>query len=166
MDVTTMAKITLLVRKLKNSWRLDQSVASPIRFQTGTAFQWNHLERCITYDPTDSEVVAFLLHEAGHAWLNHGKYTNSIELLEMERDAWEWARKNSSHYGITIDPDTIDQSVDTYRDWLHARSLCPRCNATGVETARQFTYVCIACSHQWRVNEARNCHLRRYSPNK
>ena len=58
--------------------------------------------------------------------------------------------------------DFIEEHLDTYRDWLHARSSCPDCTATGYQTDAS-TYACPACSHTWRVNEARICQLRRYS---
>jgi DnaJ-class molecular chaperone len=51
--------------------------------------------------------------------------------------------------------------MNSYRDWLHARSTCPVCQATGMETKKSI-YTCPACRHQWRVNEARICSLRRY----
>ncbi|MCY1379960.1 hypothetical protein D9M68_895230 [compost metagenome] len=81
----------------------------------------------------------------------------------MERDAWRYAKeKLGSNYKVTITDTVIQDSLDTYRDWLHARSTCPNCQATGMQNRKRH-YRCIACQHVWRVNDARICGLRRYS---
>lgn len=136
-----------------------------LHFRPGDAFRWSAEEKTIYYDATSHDNAA-LLHEVGHAVLTHSDYSRDIELLQMERDAWNYASTTlSAPYATTISDDTIQESLDSYRDWLHARSTCPACHATGFQTKKQ-QYCCPACKHNWRVNEARLCGLRRYSVHK
>ncbi|HEX7484354.1 MAG TPA: hypothetical protein VF281_04375 [Candidatus Saccharimonadales bacterium] len=155
MDATTMPSITSLVAKLQTDY-------PQLTFKSGDDFRWSPQEMTLYY-PSASSDTATLLHEVGHALLGHNTYTKDIQLIEMERDAWEYARKNlSGRYDSSISESIVQESLDTYRDWLHARSTCPNCQATGVQTKTQH-YKCVACHTQWRVNEARICALRRYT---
>jgi uncharacterized protein YgbK (DUF1537 family) len=165
MVATTMVKITSLIRKLEASYSQPNLSEARIIFQTGNAFHWNHLEHTLTYDPMHPHAAQYIFHELAHATLGHQGYTNSVQLLEMERDAWQHASQLAHGYGVTIEDDVVQESLDSYRDWLHQRSLCPHCAATGVESA-MFRYTCLACGHSWLSNEARNCALRRRSKNK
>lgn len=132
-----------------------------LRFTPGEVCDWHPDSQTITYRP--DAPAADILHEVGHALLGHADFSRDIQLLAMERDAWEHARTVvAPRYGLTIDETTVDTALDSYRDWLHARSQCPSCSATGVQTARQ-RYRCLACQTEWRVNDARQCALRRYS---
>jgi len=136
-----------------------------LSFQTGSDFHWDHSSQTITYKDAgaDPHGPAQLLHEVAHGLLEHQGYTRDIELIGKERDAWSYAvTQLAPHYDVVIDNDIITTTMDSYRDWLHARSTCPKCQATGVETAKQY-YSCPACRHRWRVNEARICGLKRYS---
>ena len=109
---------------------------------------------------TDDE--ATLLHELSHALLGHTNYDRDISLIEMERDAWQYAANQLSvRYAIVINDDTVQDALDSYRDWLHARSTCPTCQATGVQTSKAH-YKCLTCTTAWKVNDARVCALRRY----
>lgn len=125
-------------------------------------FLWSPETQTVWYRPADAHFEAQLLHEVGHALLDHHHYRRDVELLSMETDAWHKALELSDAYGVTIDDDTIQDHLDTYRDWMHSRSSCPECDATGHQKQAD-TYACLACAHSWRVNEARVCALRRYS---
>jgi hypothetical protein len=130
-------------------------------FSPADEFRWSPHDQTIFFDLHSTDCAA-LLHEVSHAILKHSTYTRDIELLELERQAWQYAAKHmTSAYGIDITDDQIEDSLDTYRDWLHARSACPTCSATGLQVSKD-TYKCIACMGQWRVNDARICELRRY----
>lgn len=134
-------------------------------FSPGDHFRWAPSSLEITYDPTDKHVKEHTLHELAHALLNHSDYDRDIQLIIMERDAWQYAKVTlSPKYNVTIADTTIQNSLDTYRDWLHARSTCPNCHATGMQNKKHY-YRCVACQHTWRVNDARICSLRRYSLN-
>lgn len=132
-----------------------------IHFTAGTGFHWRASEKTVSYDRGNDDAAA-LLHEVAHAVLGHESYQKDIQLIEMERDAWHYAVSTlAARYDMDIDDDTVQDSLDTYRAWLHARSLCPTCQATGIQVQKS-RYACLACSSQWRVNEARICQLRRY----
>jgi len=102
-----------------------------------------------------------LLHELGHALLEHANYSRDIDLLKIERDAWIKARQLALVYSVDITDDTVQDDLDSYRLWLHKRSLCPECSANGLQTGID-TYRCLSCHTDWRVNEARTCGLKRY----
>jgi hypothetical protein cdiviTM7_01560 len=105
-----------------------------------------------------------LLHEIAHAKLGHRNYQYDIQLIEMERAAWEYAVDTlAPKYDLTLsmDDDNIQDSLDSYRDWLHKRSLCPHCSAVGLQTTSS-SYKCINCHSEWRVNQAKSCQLKRY----
>jgi hypothetical protein len=122
-------------------------------------FSWSPEERTVFYMETND--TALLLHELSHGLLSHQDYRRDVELIAMETAAWEEARRISARYGVTIDDDVADQHLETYRQWMHDRSTCPECEASGVQTGRQ-AYHCIACGARWKVNEARLCALRRH----
>jgi hypothetical protein len=130
-------------------------------FKKAKRFLWSPSEHTVYYTGTDTE-HANLLHELSHGLLDHTEYNRDVELIAMERAAWDNAVVLASKYNLKIVDDTIETTLDSYRDWLHARSTCPNCKATGLQI-KQRAYTCPACSHNWRVNEARICALRRYT---
>ena len=75
-----------------------------------------------------------LLHELGHALSNHKNYTVDIERLKMEREAWEKVRPLCNIYHIPYDSDFVENALDTYRDWLHKKSLCKTCGLTRAQS--------------------------------
>lgn len=130
-------------------------------FVEGDTFCWSAGSDTIHFDADNDDVVAFILHELGHAMLSHASYLQDIDLLRIERDAWHMAKTNlAARYDVTIDEQIIQDNLDTYREWLHARSKCPSCSMNGLQTA-QGLYSCLACGCRWKSNEARNCALRR-----
>jgi hypothetical protein len=131
-----------------------------INFVASDIFRWSPDDGAIYY-ANDSD-TASLLHEVAHAALGHTEYHYDIELLKMEREAWDFVSTNlAKRYSVEIASEYIENALNTYRDWLHSRSLCPTCEATGIQTEAG-RYSCLACSDAWRVNEARVCALRRY----
>jgi hypothetical protein len=129
-----------------------------LKFIEGDDFRWSPEISTIFYKNDGDE--ALLLHELGHALLHHQDYDRDVTLLTMERDAWDKAR--TLPYSVAITDDTVQDHLDTYRKWLHARSTCPTCSANG-QQVKKFSYHCIACGADWRVNEARLCGLKRYT---
>ena len=125
------------------------------------SYRWDPDSSTIFYS-SQSENTPALLHELSHALLEHTGYTRDIELLGMERDAWQHAVNNlGPQLGANIPNEVAQEALDSYRDWLHARSTCPTCEATGIQSEKH-TYTCIVCHTTWRVNDARQCALRRY----
>lgn len=154
MAVTTMRSTSSLAKQLQNDY-------PALRFAPGDAFHWSPDTTTISYIP-DSDDTPDLLHELAHALLKHRDFARDILLLAMERDAWQYARQFlATTYDTPISEDTIDSALDSYRDWLHERSVCPKCKATGIQI-KQSTYKCLACTATWTVNDARTCALRRY----
>ena len=150
-----MPSITSLVTKL-------QADFPALTFTSGDEFHWSPEHQTVYYPEGSSESDA-LLHEAAHGLLQHSNYTKDIQLIEIERDAWDYAKSTlADRYSITIDETAVQEALDTYRDWLHARSTCPECQATGFQS-KAGQYKCLACHTKWRVNEARVCALRRYT---
>ena len=105
-----------------------------LQFKEGEVFSWNPNSQTVYYEKLDSqEDLVQLLHEIAHAKLGH----------------------------LSMDDDNIQDSLDSYRDWLHKRSLCPQCGAVGLQ-ATSSSYKCINCHSEWRVNQAKSCQLKRY----
>lgn len=149
-----MLSIASLITKLAIDFPQFEFVASD-------QFRWTPGENKIFYKES-SQDSSYLLHELAHALLVHTTYQKDVNLLEMERDAWQYAVDTLANvYGISIQENIIQDSLDTYRDWLHSRSTCPSCRATGMQIGSRM-YQCIACKNRWKVNEARSCALRRY----
>lgn len=157
MDAIIMPSITSLVETFKATY-------PQFTFTEGDEFRWNPNEQTIFYTVSSNDSASFL-HELAHALLGHVTYVKDIQLLEMEREAWQHAIEIAPRYAVSISEDLLESSLDTYRDWLHARSQCPTCKATGIQT-RQSVYKCLACNALWRVNDARTCGLKRYYINK
>jgi hypothetical protein len=133
-----------------------------ITFTASERFAWSPEEQTVFYNEADENAAELLLHELSHGLLGHHDYQKDVELLAMETAAWEKALELAEKYGVNIDDEVSGKHLDTYRDWMHARSTCPHCEATGYQTKKD-TYSCVACGGSWRVNEARLCGLKRYS---
>lgn len=156
MDATTMLSMRSLVKKLQKDF-------PEFIFESSTEFWWSATNNTVHYDLKTADGNAFLLHELSHAVLGHVGYQCDIDLIKLERDAWEYAKSSlGPHYDAPIDESTAEDNLDTYREWLHSRSTCPDCSATGLQMKQQH-YRCLDCGAIWRVNEARLCSLRRYS---
>lgn len=131
-----------------------------LTFARSDDFLWSPQLKTIFYTDDSSESAA-LLHELSHALLDHNTYEQDIELLVMETAAWEHARTVlGQRYAVAVDDNRIESHLDSYRDWLHLRSLCPTCSQTGFQTQTN-RYSCMNCNGSWRVNDARRCRLRR-----
>jgi hypothetical protein len=142
----------------------DLSALLPeVTYEPGDAFRWSPREQQIIYrltqHPTEFDTWA-LLHEVGHAQLNHKTYNSDLELLLLEVAAWEKAVETGADLGILIDPDHMQDCLDTYRDWLHQRSTCPVCLASCLQISN-VTYRCHNCTTEWRVSTSRFCRAYR-----
>ncbi len=152
-DVTSMVTTPSLAKQLASDF-------PDIKFTLSTdVCAWNAQKRQILYKETTPPVE--LLHEVGHALLGHTSYTRDIELVRIEREAWEHASTVlAPRYNCVIDEETVESALDTYREWLHSRSTCPACGLNGIQDSQK-TYKCIHCHEHWAVNDARICQLRR-----
>lgn len=97
-----------------------------------------------------------LLHEVAHAQHGHTNYKNDFGLLTLEVEAWATAGTIAKAFGIKIDEDHIQDCLDTYRNWLYARSTCPTCMLNSLQIDKT-TYECLNCTTRWRVSASRFC---------
>lgn len=132
--------------------------------KSGETYYWSPSDKTVFYrsEDTSQEGNWALLHESGHAILNHENYFSDFELVKLEVEAWEKAKEIATDFGLEIDEDHIQDCLDSYRDWLHKRSLCPDCRLSSVQTDER-TYTCIFCQKKWQVTAERFCRPYRKS---
>ncbi len=139
-----------LVSKLKY-------IIPDINFVIASSFSWSPATKTIGYPSKVEDVTVgswSLIHETGHAVLEHVNYTSDVELLLMEVAAWQEARKIAKKVNLIIDEDHIENCLDTYRDWLHQRSTCPRCGVVSLQLKNR-NYQCHNCYMNWHVSSSR-----------
>lgn len=127
---------------------------SDLNFLPGRVFLWSPSSQTITYDPRRIESAGgqiALLHEIGHARLDHRYYKYDMELLRMEMDAWDVARDFAPQFGLAIDEAHIAGCIASYDEWLSKRATCPGCHNFSLQRDRS-SYRCFACGQAWRVN--------------
>ena len=130
-----------------------------INFVTGPVFSWSPKTCQVIYKEAalGDELAAWsLFHEVGHALLEHNDYFSDFQLLLLEVAAWEKAKSLAKSFNYSIDPDHIQDCLDTYRDWLYQRSTCPTCTNCSLQTNSK-TYQCFKCGTIWRVSSSRMC---------
>ncbi len=144
-----------------------QSDFSGLTFKAGKQFCWSPETGEIIYNPDESgkEAAWSLLHETGHALLSHLNYKADYELLRLEIAAWEKADELSEKFGITIDQEHVQDCLDTYRDWLYKRSICPKCSTKSLQQGDFVHYRCFNCHTHWRVSASRFCRAYRSHKN-
>ena len=136
---------------------LDQinSLYPDISIIKGDVFYWSPSDQIVYYSELNNEVDQWsLLHEVGHAISEHRNFKSDFDLLLIEVEAWEQAKKISDRLSISIDEDHIQDCLDTYRDWLYLRSTCPTCTNTSLQIDSR-TYSCINCNQSWNVTQSR-----------
>lgn len=152
MPNNTMPKLSGLLEELQKDY-------SEFSFVESKQFSWHAGKRHVSYrkKPLETERGAWaILHELGHAILDHTDYTSDVELLQMEVAAWEKARELATHYKLPIDEDYIQDCLDSYRDWLHVRATCPTCFMRCFQKDT-YSYQCHNCGTSWRVTRSRHC---------
>lgn len=125
-----------------------------IKFVPGRQFCWSPVKQEVIYKVGARGQAAkwSLLHETGHALLDHTTYHADVELLCLEVTAWKAARDLAQQVNLPIDEDHIQDCLDTYRDWLHRRSICPDCSSKCLQQADFVHYRCFNCHKVWRVS--------------
>lgn len=157
MAATTQRSTIALLTRLKRDF-------TDLAFVSGDAFAWSPATKTIYYGALDQSGIVELLHELAHATLGHDEYRSDVGLLEMERQAWEYAVQTLApryQVALSMDDDIVQDALDSYRDWLHVRSRCPDCTAVGLQSGSA-EYRCLYCHTVWSVNQARSCRLKRY----
>ncbi len=149
-----MPSTTSILQDLKNKY-------PQFKFKLADNFSWSSSDNVIYYDAKSSDLLPLLLHELSHAILGHNEYSRDIQLINMECQAWDKTIILAKSIGLEISDNFIQSNLNSYRDWLHSRSTCPKCQATGLQTDER-QYKCPVCINSWYVNEAKTCALRRY----
>ncbi len=136
-------------------------------FRSADIFYWSPKNGCVCYIEDqlfDLDGIFQLLHELGHALLGHRYFNSSIHLLKIEAEAWQKATIVAKNYDLVIPQNTIESSLDSYRDWLHRRSVCPECESISVESDTNH-YHCFTCGQDWTVpdHQQTRCYRRKLS---
>jgi hypothetical protein len=148
------------MQKLFNSIQEDNP---SINFEPGDRFFWNpHSSTVFFVEDEIHELngIWSLLHELGHAKLNHKSYRDDLQLLMMEVGAWSEAKNIAGKYNVAIEERHIEKCIDSYRVWLHQRSRCIDCKTNSLQLNKT-TYKCHNCGTSWTVPETAVCQIRK-----
>ena len=105
--------------------------------------------KSIYYQEMDDNYRLLLLHELSHALLGHFSYEKSLERLQIERDAWEKTRELCEKHSVAFDESVAESELDTYRDWVHQKTLCKTCGLTCLEVSPESLY-CPFCQKTFK----------------
>lgn len=145
MVATCMREITRLIKRLGEDFPgLVFEVSEEFRFRPPRTVYYNPDFCGLPYD----KIALLTLHEAAHAALEHKDYDYDVSLLRMEAGAWWRVREVCGGYGVRWDEEFVQDRLDSYRDWLHGRSLCAGCGVSGWQD-EQLSYHCPVCCGTW-----------------
>ncbi|HIA91487.1 TPA: hypothetical protein EYO12_00025 [Candidatus Saccharibacteria bacterium] len=125
-----------------------------LNFSAADEFRWSPEEKTVYFNPEfigEENGRLILLHELGHALLDHNSIENDVDLLKKEVAAWEKARELCERYAITFNDDLAENCLDSYRLWLDKRSTCIECEQTGYQN-HELHYTCLNCQAFWKVS--------------
>lgn len=128
----------MLVDKLKHDF-------PELTFREGKKFLFRP-PKTIFYNYDEPFFELLLLHEVSHAILKHRNFNTDLERVKMENEAWEKAKELADKYSVAVNEDLIQDELDTYRDWLHKKSRCPKCGLTRFQTS-DAKYHCPRCEN-------------------
>lgn len=131
MDATFLAKI--------------KSDYPEFKFISGKRFSFRP-PKTIVVGPEEPNDSLLLLHELGHALSEHRDFDTSVRRVKMEREAWDKARELCSKYELEYNEDLVEDELDTYREWLHKKTICPKCSLTMFQTP-DGVYHCPKCEN-------------------
>lgn len=103
-----------------------KSIHPEFTFRPGAKFLFRP-PKSIRYIESDNNFRLLLLHELSHALLGHFSYERSLERLQIERDAWSKTRELCSLHSVPFDEEFAENELNTYRDWVHQKTLCKHC---------------------------------------
>ena len=96
----------------------------------------------IVYEEGGSPLL--FLHELGHFLIGMNDFKTEVGRLKIEVAAWEKAKEIAPLYDVEVDEDLIEAELDSYREWLHQKSRCPKCGLTRFQTP-DGVYHCPRC---------------------
>lgn len=159
-----MDAITMLKKNLPSILTISEDFPT-INFKADDEFYWSAQINTVFYVENElnkKSGIYRLFHEIGHALSNHQTFSSGIQLIKLESEAWLKAKEIAERYNLNISDDQIEKCLDSYRDWLHLRSICPECSIVGVE-ANPSQYRCFNCLQNWKVpvnQRSRNYRLK------
>ena len=103
----------------------------------------------IFYLETNENFRLLLLHELSHALLGHFSFDRSLERLQIERDAWEKTRALCEELNVPFDNSLAEAELNTYRDWVHQKTLCKTCGLSCLEVSSESLY-CPFCQKYYK----------------
>jgi len=106
-------------------------------------------KKTICYIEANDNFRMLLLHELAHAILGHFSFDRSLERLEIERDAWEKTRELCAIYDVPFDENLAESELNSYRDWVHQKTLCKTCGLTCLEVSSESLY-CPSCQKTYK----------------
>lgn len=130
-----------------------------VEFISSDSFYWSPRKKIVHFVPEALINDAgnwSLLHELGHALLEHQTYISDFELVKLELAAWEKAKVLAKKYDVSIPEEHIQDCLDSYREWLYLRSTCPTCMNSSQQIDAH-TYSCFNCNTNWNVSRSRQC---------
>lgn len=121
-----MENFTNLLNQLKTKF-------PQFSFKNGKKFAYRPPKTIIIghYEP---KAELLLLHELGHALLGKNTFKTDVERLKIESEAWDKAKSLADDLKIPFDEDFAENKLDSYRNWLHQKSLCKKCHLTRYQT--------------------------------
>jgi len=131
-----MENSTNFLRKIKKTY-------PNLTFKEGARFSFRP-KTTIIFNPSMKNFELLLLHELGHALNGDFSYKTDIERLKIEVSAWKTAKSLAKTFEIPFSEDFMESELDSYRDWLHKKSLCKSCGLTCYQTS-DGTYHCPHC---------------------
>ena len=117
-------------------------------FKPGPKFLFRP-KKTIHYVESNDNFRLLLLHELSHALLGHFSYSKSLERLQIERDAWAKTRELCEQFSVNFDEDVAESELNTYRDWLHQKTLCKTCGLSCLEVNSESLY-CPFCQKYYK----------------
>ncbi len=103
------------------------------KFKQGKRFSF-HPKNTIIFAEDEENFEILLLHELGHALNGDFSFKTDVERLKIELNAWETAKSLAKTFKIPYNEEFIENELDSYRNWLHKKSLCKKCGLTCYQT--------------------------------
>lgn len=115
-----------------------QALYPNLSFKFGRRFAFKP-PKTISIGPDEGPYTPQLLfHELGHALSKEYAYSTKVERLRIESIAWQTGKAAYQEHQQALnlpswDDDFAEDNLDTYRDWLHQKSICRTCGLTMFE---------------------------------
>ncbi len=126
MVVISMENFTKFINLLKTTY-------PELKFKPGKRFAFRP-PKTIIYVEGEKNFKLLVLHELGHALIGEFSFKTDVERLKIETKAWAKAKSLAKTFNIPFNETFAESELDSYRDWLHKKSLCKKCGLTRFQT--------------------------------